>query len=118
MMQFDELCRMLSDYTQIGFMEAVKAYEPAQDLIRASDLKKWLKMMLIEEKKFKPLVKAGKIRPRKIGKKKNSPIYYSKKQIKSAIAAAKLSTIMTRERTDDLIPRFAELSEDLPYWQD
>lgn len=48
LLTFEELTGLLADFTQIGFMEAVKAYEPAQDNIRRSEVKKWLKMMLVD----------------------------------------------------------------------
>lgn len=87
---FDELCRMMSDFTQIGFMEAVKAYEPAQDLLRVRDVKKWLKIMLIDENKFESLVHSGVIKAKRMGTGKNSPFYFSKKEIKSALVANKI----------------------------
>lgn len=93
---FDELCRIMSDFTQIGFMSAIKAYEPTQDLIRVREVKDWLKIMLIDEKKFNALVDNGKIKARRIGTGKNSPLYYSKKEIKSAITAAKIFSITTK----------------------
>lgn len=87
---------MMSDFTQIGFMEAIKAYEPTQDLIRAREVSSWLKIMRIDKKKFEALVKSGRIRPRTIGSAKNSPTYYSKKEIKSAITAAKIFSLSSR----------------------
>lgn len=94
---FDELCRIMSDFTQIGFMSAIKAYEPTQDLIRAREVKDWLKIMLIDEKKFNALVNNGKIKARRIGTGKNSPLYYSKKEIKAAITAAKIFSITVNQ---------------------
>lgn len=94
---FDELCRIMSDFTQIGFMEAIKAYEPTQDRIRSREIKNWLKIMRIDEKKFNALVKEGKIKARHNGVGKNSPLYYSKKEIKAAITAAKIFSITTSQ---------------------
>lgn len=83
----------MSDFTQIGFMEAIKAYEPTRDLVRSREIKNWLKIMRIDERKFNALVKEGKIKKRHIGTCKNSPIYFSKKEVKEAITAAKIFSI-------------------------
>lgn len=95
LMSFEELKGIIADYTQIGFMEAVRAYEPAQDLIRQSAVEKWLKMMRVDLKKFVALSESGAIKARRIGKSKNSPLYYSKKEIMEAMKAANVSSILT-----------------------
>lgn len=89
-MEFSELSDSLQRFVQIGFMEAVKAYEPAQDRVRLKDVKAWLKMMLIDYKTFKVLVDKGTIKARRIGTAKNSPLYFSKKEIKQALATVDL----------------------------
>ena len=75
-------------------MTAVQAYEPCQDTIRLSEVKKWLKMMHVDYKKFKTLVDIGIIKARRIGTSKNSPLYYSKLEIKQALAAVKVSNLI------------------------
>lgn len=97
LLTFEELTGLLADFTQIGFMEAVKAYEPAQDNIRRSEVKKWLKMMLVDYSKFNALVNGGYIKPRRMGTGKNSPLCYSKKEIIEAIKTARLSSILTNK---------------------
>ena len=47
-MPFDELCRLLSDYVQVGYMEAVRAYEPAADMVRQGEVRAWLKMVHVD----------------------------------------------------------------------
>lgn len=79
-------------------MEAVKSYEPAQDLIRLREVKKWLKMMRIDLKRFNVLVESGIIKPLRKGTSRNSPLYYSKKEIKQALSLANVSGILTREK--------------------
>ena len=86
-MEFNELNNLLSRYVQVGFMEAVRMYEPAQDMIRLTEVKAWLKMALVDYKTFKALVDKGAIRARKAGDAKNSPLYYSKKEIQQALAS-------------------------------
>ena len=94
-MDFNELKNIISDFVQVGYMTAVQAYEPPQDVVRKSDVKKWLKMMNIDYNKFKNLVDIGTIKARRLGTAKNSPLYYSKKEIKQALATAKVSKILT-----------------------
>ena len=79
-------------------MEAVKAYEPAQDLIRLRDVKKWLKMMQIDLKRFNILVSKELIKPIRKGESKNSPLYYSKAEIKQALSLANISSMMAKEK--------------------
>ena len=52
-MPFDELCRLISDYSRAGYMEAVKAYEPASDNIRSTEMSAWLRIMQIDRRKFR-----------------------------------------------------------------
>lgn len=95
-MRFEELAGLLADFTQVGFMEAVRAYAPAQDRVRKSEVKKWLKMMLVDYKDFKALENCGHIHARRKGKSINSPLYYSKKEIMSVLKAKKLLSVLTK----------------------
>lgn len=93
---FEELCDLMSEYTKIGFMSAIKAYEPSQDIVRKAELKRWLKMMLVDEKKINYLIKSGQIKEHRMGNGTNSPIYYSKEEIMSAMTSAKVFNITTK----------------------
>lgn len=53
-------------------------YEPVQDLIRAKDAKMWLRMMNASDKVLR------EVTPKRVGEAKNSPLYYSKAEIKKA----------------------------------
>ena len=88
-----ELMRIMADAVQIGYMQAIKAYEPANDAIRCTKIKQWLKHMLIPQKHFDTLVKSGMITPFRKGTARNSPLFYSKSEIKKALTVAKLSTL-------------------------
>ena len=88
-MKAEDFASMIIGAYQIGFMEAVRAYEPEQDLVRASKVKSWLKMVNIEYKKFAYMVDNGMIHARRKGTGKNSPLYYSKSEIKKALFTAK-----------------------------
>lgn len=98
MIEANDLFALIADYTQVGFMQAVKAYEPPQDRIRQTEAKRWLKLNLMDEKTFKKLCYAEKIKPFRIGTGRNSPLYYSKKEIMQAMATAKVSRLLLKQR--------------------
>lgn len=52
-MKPEDFSRMITDAYQVGFAEAVRMYEPVQDLIRAKDAKMWLRMMNASDKVLK-----------------------------------------------------------------
>ena len=97
-MDIGDIQSIMIDRYQVGYMEAVKAYEPAQDLIRLRDVKKWLKMMQIDLKRFNILVSKELIKPIRKGESKNSPLYYSKAEIKQALSLANISSMMAKEK--------------------
>ncbi len=96
-MNIEEIQSIMIDSYQVGYMEAIKAYEPAQDLIRLKDVKKWLRMMRIDLKRFNILVSKDVIKPIRKGEGRNSPLYYSKTEIKQALSLANISGIMAKE---------------------
>lgn len=96
-MNIEDIQAIMIDSYQVGYMEAVKAYEPSQDLIRLTEVKKWLKMMRIDMSRFKALVKNEIIKPIRKGESRNSPLYYSKMEIKQAFSLANISGILTKE---------------------
>lgn len=96
-MDIEELQSIMIDSYQVGYMEAVKAYEPAQDLIRLSEVKRWLKIMRIDLKKFNVLVHKEIIKPIRKGVSRNSPLYYSKKEIKQALFMSKVSGLIAKD---------------------
>lgn len=95
--ELQELNTIIADFVQIGYMQAVKAYEPSQDLIRLSEVKKWLKIMKIDLKKFNILVHQEIIKPTRKGRGRNSPLYYSKKEIKQALSMTTVSNLIAKE---------------------
>lgn len=97
-MNIEEIQSIMIDSYQVGYMEAVKAYEPAQDFIRLREVKKWLKMMKIDLKRFNSLVSKELIKPIRKGESKNSPLYYSKTEIKQALSLVNVSGMMAREK--------------------
>lgn len=95
-----ELGGIISDFVRVGYNSAIRDYEPAQDLLRKSEVKKWLKFRKIEYKQFQTLVEKGLIHARK-GNSENSPLYYSKTEIQKALATMRLNQlIITNELSD------------------
>lgn len=98
-MRADELGRMISRYVEVGYSMAVKAYEPTSDLLRKTDVEKWLSVSGNNADLFRKLKKAGVIIARKKGNGKNSPLYYSKSEIIEAIASHDITMIGSRMKT-------------------
>lgn len=84
---------IIADFVRVGYNAAVKDYDPPQDKLRQSDVKKWLKFRNIDFKAFKELEKKGLIHARKGGA-ANSPLYYSKVEIQKAFATMRLNRLM------------------------
>lgn len=80
-MNIEDLQSIMIDSYQVGYMEAIKSYEPSQDSIRLREVKKWLKMMKIDLKRFNILVQKDIIKPFRKGQGKNSPLYFSKRKL-------------------------------------
>ena len=95
-----ELGGIIADFVHVGYNLAIKDYDPPQDKLRLSEVKKWLKFRKIDFKTFQELEKQGLIHARK-GEAINSPLYYSKKEIQEAFATMRLNRlIITNELSD------------------
>lgn len=95
-----ELGGIIADFVRVGYNAAVADYDPPQDNLRLSEVKKWLKFRKVDFKSFQELEKKGLINARK-GDAINSPLYYSKKEIQEAFATMRLNRlIITNELKD------------------
>ena len=94
MIDLTELGSVISDFVRVGYNAAVADYDPPQDKLRLSEVKKWIKFRKIEFKTFQELEKQGLIHARK-GDAVNSPLYYSKAEIQKAFATMRLNRSMT-----------------------
>lgn len=95
-----DLGGIIADFVRVGYNAAVADYDPPQDKLRLSEVKKWLKFRKIDFKTFQELEKQGLIHARK-GDAINSPLYYSKKEIQEAFATMRLNRlIITNELKD------------------
>lgn len=84
---------IIADFVRVGYNAAVKDYDPPQDKLRQSEVKKWLKFRNIDFKTFQELEKKGLIHARK-GAAANSPLYYSKVEIQKAFATMRLNKLI------------------------
>lgn len=90
-MQIEELSPIIQGAFQAGYMEAIKSYEPALDNVRGTEIRNWLKLIHVSQKKFNAFVRHGLIKPFRLGTKRNSPLYYSKAEIKKALLTVQVS---------------------------
>lgn len=100
MLDIVEIGSIISDFVRVGYNAAVKDYDPPQDRLRQSDVKKWLKFRRVDFKTFQDLEKKGLIHARK-GAAANSPLYYSKVEIQKAFATMRLNQLMTTNELSD-----------------
>lgn len=101
MLDIVEIGSIISDFVRVGYNAAVKDYDPPQDKLRLSEVKKWLKFRKIEFKTFQELEKQGLIHTRK-GNAVNSPLYYSKVEIQKAFATMRLNNLFINDRIEKL----------------
>lgn len=100
MLDIVDIGSIISDFVRVGYNAAVKDYDPPQDRLRQSEVKKWLKFRRVDFKAFQELEKKGLIHARK-GAAANSPLYYSKAEIQKAFATMRLNRlIITKELSD------------------
>ncbi len=85
MLSVNDLGKLIQQYTQLGHVQAVKMYDPVSDVIRISEVERWLKHNNIDCGLFRKLVKLGVIEKHRTGLSKNSPVAYSKAEILAAI---------------------------------
>lgn len=91
---------IIADFVRVGYNAAVKDYDPPQDKLRQSEVKKWLKFRKIDFKTFQELEKKGLIHARK-GEAVNSPLYYSKAEIQGAFATMRINRLMITNELSD-----------------
>lgn len=87
----EQIQTLIADAVQIGYMEAVKAYEPSADDLKAKDIHTWCKAVFGSHARVARLIRAGIIKPYRKGDAKNSALYYSKVDIKKALITQRLS---------------------------
>lgn len=93
----EELGGIIADFVRVGYNSAVNDYDPPQDKLRLSEVKKWIKFRKIEFKTFQELEKQGLIHARK-GSSVNSPLYYSKTEIQKAFATMRMNRLFVNDK--------------------
>ena len=101
---FEELHASVADCAEIGAMQAIKAYEPTADWLRASEVKRWARAKLIDYKALKALMKRVGIRAKRTGEAKNSPLVYSRLEIKKLMMTSHLCRLQTQTWTETAKP--------------
>ena len=101
MLDIVDIGSIISDFVRVGYNAAVKDYDPPQDRLRQSEVKKWLKFRKIEFKAFQELEKKGLINARKGGA-ANSPLYYSKAEIQKALAIMRVDRLFINDKIERL----------------
>lgn len=100
MLDIRELYNVIEQFTQVGFMEGIKAMQPTSDQLRATEVADWLALTYAgDAKTFKMLEREGLIKTYTIGKAVNSPKFYSKAEIKRAFATKGICDIVTKYET-------------------
>ena len=102
-MTIEQIGEMMADFVQIGYMTAVRAYEPTSDELRIKDVEKWCRATFTDYEKLCRLIKAGVVTPHRRGESKNSPLLYSKAEIKQAIINARLSQYIVDDKVERTI---------------
>lgn len=92
-MTLEDIKDIVAQSFEIGYLNALQAIEPSCDELRQAEVKKWLKTQNIRLTRFDALVSEGMVRGRRKGKAVNSPIYYSKKEIKQALLVCKVEEL-------------------------
>lgn len=97
----NELGGIIADFVRVGYNSAVADYDPPQDKLRLSEVKKWLHFRHIDMQAFQKLVDVGAVHARKYGDAPNSPLYYSKAEIQKAFATMRVNRLFVNDKTSD-----------------
>lgn len=96
-----ELGGIIADFVRVGYNSAVADYDPPQDKLRQSEVKKWLKFRHVEFTTFQALVDNGLIHARRSGSAVNSPLFYSKAEIQKALATMRVDRYFVNDKISD-----------------
>ena len=97
----NELGGIIADFVRVGYNSAVADYDPPQDKLRLSEVKKWLHFRHIDIQAFHKLVDIGVIHAHKHGDAPNSPLYYSKAEIQKAFATMRVNRLFVNKKIND-----------------
>lgn len=100
-MSIEEIGGIIADFVRVGYNTAVADYDPPQDKLRQSEVKKWLKFRHVELKDFQILEEKGLIHARRSGSAVNSPLVYSKAEIQKALATMRVDRLFVNDKIYD-----------------
>lgn len=86
-----QLKEIISEMTEVGYMRAIRQYEPTEDEITQREVIRWFKILGIEPSMLTRMENEGIVKGKRKGMGKNSPKYYSKVGIKEALASLKIN---------------------------
>lgn len=86
-----QLKNIISDMVQVGYMNAVKCYEPTKDSISRREVARWFVNMNLDTELIRQMEDVGLIKGKRKGSGRNSPIYYSKEEIKQALCTIQMN---------------------------
>ena len=82
-----QLQKMLNLAAELGAMNVLKQLEPANDYISKSELMQWMKSLKKKPSQIEKLIREGRIQGERKNKNFNSPMIFSKVNIKSSLFA-------------------------------
>lgn len=92
-----ELKNICMEMAQLGALEAIKTHSPQRDEIKRREAQRWLTLLGYEAILLDQLEEEGLIsKPKRKGKGANSPLYYSKMDIQSALNSLKMSKYVNK----------------------
>lgn len=97
----EQIQTLIIDAVQVGYMEAVKAYEPTADELKERDVQKWCKATFGNMTRIKRLMRAGVIKGYRKGDYANCALYYSKSAIKKALMTQRLSQFVADDELQE-----------------
>ena len=96
-MNFSDIQSIVADSVQLGYMYAIKSFEPVADMIKECELNAWCLSVGVGKKTVAKLIKNGALKKQRTGTARNSPFVYSKSEIKQAMLSLSLSNMNKRE---------------------
>ncbi len=96
-LNYGDIQNLVADSVQLGYMRAVRSFEPASDNVKGTDLDGWCLAAGVDKETLTKLIKRGAIKKQRTGTARNSPIVYSKSEIKQAMLSLLLSNINKRD---------------------
>jgi len=93
-LDFYELKRLLQEAAELGAAANDKMREPTNDLIKQREAYRWLKSLGKEPILLEKMVNGGLIKKKRMGPAINSPICYSKLEIRSVLSSEQLMSVI------------------------